>query len=349
MLTVDEHEYVRAQMYVRIGGVGSVRATLAGALPARLRIRLPDNLLPETLVVEAIQICVTDSYTDTPPTMCSFLRQMFPGDAKIKLIIEKIEAAQAAASTGPDIFASKVLFKRIPFLGRLAARGHLRSLLEDVPQQPIVVINGPQDSGKTYTTEFVRHIRSFHNGILPCHIRVEKGQGESIGAGELARDLTTMLSGDIAALPRKEDTNAARWPRELANQIASLATRTQHKCWLILDGFNDAELEKAPETRQLIASLSHVLTSGTAQKLHRLILLDFTAANLLNPTGTIAIENIPALPLSIVEEFIKEVAVSKTPDEIQLLIASVKQGLPDPVVDLTELGRRLTDLIQLIG
>jgi hypothetical protein len=349
MLTADEHDYVREQLYIRIGGVGSVRATLAGALPLRLRIRLPDALLPEGLVAEAIQICVTDGNTDTPPALCFFLRQMFPMDGRITLIIAKIEAAQVAAVSEPDPFAAKVLFSRIPFLGRALARAHLRALLEDIPQQPIVVINGPQDGGKTYTTEFVRHIRSFHNGILPCHIRVEKGQGETIGAGELARDLTTMLSGEIAALPRKEDTNASRWPQELANQIVSFATRTQHKCWIILDGFNDAELEKTPETRQLIASLSHVLTSGTAQKLHRLILLDFTAANLLNPVGTLAIENIQALPLSIVEDFVREIAASKTPTEIQLLIASVKQGLPDPVVDLTELGRRLTDLIQLIG
>ncbi|MGY4480140.1 hypothetical protein [Bradyrhizobium sp. USDA 3364] len=349
MLTVDEHEYIREQLYIRVGGVGSVRATLAGALPVRLRIKLPDSLLPEGLVAEAIQICVTDDRSDTPPAICFFLRQMFPTDARIKLIIAKIEQTPLDTTAGADPFAAKVLFNRIPFLGRLVARGYLRALLEDMPQQPIVVINGPHDSGKTYTTEFVKHIRWFHKGILPCHIRVEKGQGESIGAGELARDLTTLLSGDIAALPRKEDTNASRWPQELANQIVSFATRTQHKCWLILDGFNDVELEKSPETRQLIASLSHVLTSGTAQKLHRLVLLDFTAANLLNPVGTLAIENIPALPLSFVEEFVREVAASKLPDDIQLLIASVTQGLPDPVVDLTELGRRLTDLIQLIG
>ena len=45
----------------------------------------------------------------------------------------------------PDQFAAKVLFNRIPFLGRALARAHLRALMEDVPQQPIVVINGPQD------------------------------------------------------------------------------------------------------------------------------------------------------------------------------------------------------------
>lgn len=77
MLTADEHDYVREQIYIRIGGVGSVRATLAGAMPLRLRIRLPDALLPEGLVAEAIQICLTDGNTDTPRRCVSSCARCF--------------------------------------------------------------------------------------------------------------------------------------------------------------------------------------------------------------------------------------------------------------------------------
>lgn len=349
MMTTDEIDYVRSQLNVRYGAAVGIRSILATGLPPRLWSQLPDGGLIEPLYTAAITACIADAFNDKPPALCTFLERLFPGDPKIERMIKKIAAVSGINPGASDLFGSKLLFKRLPFLGRAAVRDNFKSLMEDIPEQPIVVINGPSDSGKTYTAEFVRYIRSFHPGIVSCHIRLQKGQGETIGAGELSRDIATQLNGNLALLPKKGDTNSIRWPQELANTLVTFATATQKKCWIILDGFNDKELLSSPDTRQLIVSLSHVITNGAAQSLHRLILLDFSAGHLLNPVGTIAIENIPGLPISKVEEFVREFAAARPPDEIQALIDKVKFGLPDPVLNLSEVGRRLTDLVQLVG
>jgi hypothetical protein len=349
MLTTEEIDYVRSQLNVRYGAAAGIRAILAAGLPSRLWTQLPDGGLIEPLYVAAISACISDAFRDKPPVLCTFLQRLFPGDPKIERMIEKIVAVSGIDPAIPDLFASKLLFKRLPFLGRAAVRDHFKSLMDDIPQQPIVIINGPADSGKTYTAEFVRYIRSFHPGIVSCNIPLYKGQGETVGAGELARDIATQLNGDLSLLPKKGDTNTIRWPQELANTLVTFATATKKKCWIILDGFNDEELASSPDTRQLIVSLSHVITNGAAQSLHRLILLDFSAGHLLNPVGTIAVENITAIPISKVEEFVREFAAARPPDEIQALIDKVKFGLPDPILNLSEVGRRLTDLVLLVG
>ncbi|WP_439406225.1 hypothetical protein ACNJX9_33090 [Bradyrhizobium sp. DASA03076] len=349
MLTSDEIDYVRSQLNARHGASGAIRSILTSALPQRLWSQVPDGGAVDPLYTAAINACILDGFYEKPPIMARFLERLVPGDAKIEQMIQKITAASAVDPAIPDLFGSKLLFKRLPFLGRAAVRDHFKALMEDVPEQPIVVINGPSDSGKTYTAEFVRHIRSRYPQIISCHIRLQKGQGETIGAGELARDIATQLGGDLGLLPKKGDTNAIRWPQELANTLVTFAAATHKKCWIILDGFNDKELASSPDTRQLIVTLSHVITNGAAQTLHRLILLDFSAGHLLNPVGTIAIENIPGLPISKVEEFVREFAAARPPEEVQALIEKVKSGLPDPVLNLSEVGRRLADLVQLVG
>lgn len=346
MLTLQEREYLEGRLLDLVANLAARRTLLAG-LPKALKIRLSEDLPPYLTVKEAVTLCEEDAYNNAPPSLCTFIDILFPNDTAVAIIRNRIYLPPTASQAAADPFDA-ILLGRLPFLGRPAARAYLRALLQDLPSQPIVVINGTRGAGKTYTTELIDHVCRTHQSINPCHIELQPEQGTSIGPAELSGDIVTLMGGDPSQMPKQGETNLERWTQELANWVLLVARNSGSKHWIVLDGFSKAELRQ--DTLLFVVKLAHVLTSGVARRLHRLILLDFDHSALPVPPGSIAHETIPGLSRAMVTTFVSDLVSKSTAGlDAQAILGQVTEGLSDPISDLRELGKRLNDLIELVG
>jgi hypothetical protein len=349
MLTEDEREYIEDQLLIDLGGAGAVRANLLGALPSHLQLLLPEGLLPAPLIMRAIDLCIEDGHNSQPPVLYRFLRALLPNNARLPPILVRLREPPPAATIAlVDAFDAVLLDTRLPFLGRQPARNYLRALMQGSPQQPIVVINGRSDSGKTYTTELIRHARRYHAGLLVCHVEVLENEGASAGPRELASDIITQLGGNVNDLPERNITNLERWTKDLANWIVNTEEKWP-RTWIALDGFNNREVR--PDTRQLIVHLANTMIKGAAAAKHRLILIDYDHTTLTVQPGMIAVDVTEGIRKALVQTFLTQLVQQsgKALDPLQLFTRVTRDFAEDPIHDLPELGRRLNEMISIVA
>jgi hypothetical protein len=349
MLTEEEREYIQDQLYIDLGGVGAVRANLSSALPNYLQLQLPEGLLPGLLIAKAIDLCIEDGYNSQPPTLYNFLRTLLPHDGRVSRVLTRLNAPPPAATVAlVDAFDAVLLDTRLPFLGRQSARNYLRALLQASPRQPIVVINGRDDSGKTYTTELIRHARRYHTSVLLCHVEIGEKEGASAGPHELASDIITQLGGNVSDLPARNITNLERWAKDLANWIVNTAEKWP-RSWIVLDGFNNDEVR--PDTRRLIVHLASAMIKGAALAKHRLILIDYDHTTLTVQPGMIAVDVTEGIKKALVQTFLTQIVAQsgKALDPVQLFERVTRDFAEDPITDLPALARLLNEMIAIVA
>jgi hypothetical protein len=340
MLTQEESVDI-ADLLVAVAAVApSPRQFLAVGLHEHLRDHLGEAS-PRILVEHALDLCRQDGYRSSPPAMVQLLDKLLPKTEPVVAVIRRLRVPPPPA---PDPFEALILISKLPFLDRLSTRAALkRFLLQRTPIQPVVVVNGPRRFGKTYTGEFVDHILASIEGVSHCRIELAQGQGRSTGPLELASDMVAVMSG-VQTAPPPANTNADRWAQELVNWVIGVANASGRNWWFVLDGFNAHELRT--DTEPLIKKLAKSLTTGIARERHRLVLTDFDRAVLPLQPGLIAHEMATAIPhLSVAAAVAQAVQLSPEPLDAAKVTAKVLEGLADPVVDLPELGQRLSDLI----
>jgi len=349
MLTEDEREYIQDQLFIDLGGAGAVRANLLGALPTHLQLQLAEGLLPGPLITRAIDICIEDGYNSQPPVLCRFLRTLLPNNGRLAPVLVRLKGPPPAATVAlVDAFDAVLLDTRLPFLGRQSARNYLRALMQASPRQPIVVINGRSDSGKTYTTELIRHARRYHTNVLLCHVEVCEEEGASAGPRELASDIITQLGGNVNDVPERNVTNLERWAKDLANWIVNTAEKWP-RSWIVLDGFNNSEVRS--DTRRLIVHLANAMVKGAALAKHRLILIDYDHTTLTVQPGMVAADVTEGIKKALVQTFLTQLVQQsgKPLDPLQLFERVTRDFAEDPIHDLPELGRRLNEMIAIVA
>jgi hypothetical protein len=216
-------------------------------------------------------------------------------------------------------------------------------LLQAAPRQPFVVVNGLSKFGKSYTAEFISHVLLGRSDPMPCLISVSPKCGAAVGPSELARDLVARMGGDLATEPQK-NSNLDRWYEELVSWITAPGIRDGITWWIILDGFNGAELRD--DTKPLIGKLAARLTNAKPQRLFRLILLDFDHTALPVTPGLIRLDVIQPIPKASVKTFLTGIFRGAKGISVPTLYSEVTAGLSDPIVELPELAQRLGSLIK---
>jgi hypothetical protein len=345
MLTADERELVEEKLLDILSNHGQPRQLLVTYLHQDLVINLPEGTLA-VIVPRAVQLAEKDAYKRKPAALVYLLEGLIPDDEQVAAIVERVKTPPPSVL---DPFEARVLRTKQPFIDRKQTRASLKALIQETPVQPVVVIAGDSGLGKTYTFDFIDHISSSESDILHCLVKVEPGQGASIGPAELARDIVASISmsGDLSREP-PATTNIEAYTLELAKWIISVAGQSGQRWWFVLDGFNQNELRN--DTRSLIVNLASRLLTGIARRRHRLILLDFDRRNLLVPPGLIASETITGIPRSAVEFTVSElVKASGQPLDAAQISAKVLDGFADPVTNLVELNKRVADVIAVVG
>jgi hypothetical protein len=101
---------------------------------------------------------------------------------------------------------------------------------------------------------------------------LEKGSGPTMTADVLAESIVDKLGRPIPGVPVPSE-KPHRWEKSLCNWIIAQALSKKQKVWIVLDGFDDPDLDR--RTATLIQELAGALMSGEANRHVRLILIDF--------------------------------------------------------------------------
>lgn len=343
MLTTEEGDFVTGLLSAVLWQITDVRLPLVSAMGPRLAERF-DNGPRMVLISNAIRLCIDDAYNSHPPALARLLEIIRDRDPRIPLLIARINnPPQPVGGQNYDPFLANILFTKLPFLERSSTRTALRALLQLAPRQPFVVINGLSKSGKSYTAQFISHVLLERRQPMSCLISVPAGGGVGVGPSALARDLVARMGGDLSTQPPK-DTNLERWYEELVSWITAPGIKDDVVWWIVLDGFNRAELRD--DTRVLIAKLAARLTNAKPQRLFRLILLDFDHTALPVTPGLISVEVTQPIPKASVEVFLTGVFGGAKDVSVPNLLAEVTAGLSDPIVELPVLAERLGSMLQ---
>jgi hypothetical protein len=169
-----------------------------------------------------------------------------------------------------DPLASSWVTADQPFFGRTLIRKKMKTLLDDAGKT-VLVVHGPEKSGKTYTAEWLDYLAAENR----CDFRIvveklEKGGGPSITAALLADSLVSRMGRPRTAMPA---FTPHRYEKSLCNWVVNEALQAEGRTWFVLDGFDDPNLDVG--TAALIQELAGYLQTGPASHRVRLVLLDF--------------------------------------------------------------------------
>ncbi|WP_369147726.1 trypsin-like peptidase domain-containing protein [Streptomyces sp. R44] len=159
------------------------------------------------------------------------------------------------------------------FLGRRELRRKLREFLAD-PEQTVLVVDGPPDSGRSYTYELIRHLGQ-HCDFRPVRVTLSR----TSTAARLMERLSAFVAGPEAdrvplnptrlndPLPSFEDA---------AHRIVARATAAEQRFWLVIDECD--RLDPHSDVWDCIGVLARAIYEHTpvrADTVPRLVLLGY--------------------------------------------------------------------------
>ncbi|EPX59208.1 hypothetical protein D187_003112 [Cystobacter fuscus DSM 2262] len=233
------------------------------------------------------------------PREPAILRLLRLPDFSVYPELQQIRAeleARKAEQTADDPYARCQLHVG-PFLDRARLRVVLRQFVERVAGPRVLVVNGPAQSGKSYSSWFVSHLNDTMPSFVTFAYAAEKGLAETYTLGDVARDLVQLAKGQLSTMPPQR-SQEKRWAQELCIWILSTLNRPGLPFWLVLDGFRDAP----PGTQALIQNLAHHISQALNQTDGRLLLFDYDP-RLLAPCPVVTEELLAIEPLHITEYF----------------------------------------------
>ncbi|MEV6246707.1 trypsin-like peptidase domain-containing protein [Streptomyces sp. NPDC051742] len=161
------------------------------------------------------------------------------------------------------------------FLDRSELREKLRGFVAD-PEQTVLIVDGPPDSGRSYTYELIRHLGQ-HLGFRPVRVTLSR----TSTAARLMERLAAFVAGPEAdgfplnptrlndPLPALEDA---------AHKIVARATAAEDRFWLVLDDCD--RLDPHADVWDAIGVLARAIYEHTpvrAETVPRLVLLGYAA------------------------------------------------------------------------
>lgn len=252
----------------------TISTLIAVAFPGNSRIEfqtLPTNL---TNVLDqaawVVDTCLASRWRLTPSLLESLLDRLvnIAGRGEFLHILERVRRKE---DPNPDPFLSPWLLRDEPFVNRAGLRTAVRSLFED-SSRPILRVNGPEKSGKTYTMQYLNYVSvTTRQDVHVVPVVLTPGTGPSFELSDLTDEMTiTMQTKPFSDL----ETAAARrrWLILWAHRNPGL--------WIfVLDGFgatdSQGQLEIKKDVHEFILQLAqHIGNPEIGRKL-RLVLLHF--------------------------------------------------------------------------
>ncbi|MER5205545.1 trypsin-like peptidase domain-containing protein [Streptomyces sp. NPDC002825] len=159
------------------------------------------------------------------------------------------------------------------FLDRRELRGKLREFLAD-PEQTVLVVDGPPDSGRSYTYELIRHLGQ-HCDFRPVRVTLSR----TSTAARLMERLSAFVAGpeaDRVPLDPTRLNDPLPSLEDAAHRIVARATAAEERFWLVLDDCD--RLDPRSDVWDCIGVLARAVYEHTpvrADTVPRLVLLGY--------------------------------------------------------------------------
>ncbi|MFI9742130.1 trypsin-like peptidase domain-containing protein [Streptomyces sp. NPDC052494] len=158
----------------------------------------------------------------------------FEQGAEARNLLTRLRDDERLDRSPQDPFRSQLLKHGTEaFLDRSELREKLRGFLAD-PEQTVLVVDGPPDSGRSYTYELIRHLGQ-HCGFRPVRVILSR----TSTAARLMERLAAFVAGpgdadDLASDPTRLNDPLPCF-EDAAHRIVGRATAAEDSFWIVLD------------------------------------------------------------------------------------------------------------------
>lgn len=187
------------------------------------------------------------------------------------------QASVVSVASESDAFMSFHIRGGQPFFNRTNVRKQLRQLLFTGPNPSVLVVRGPEDSGKSYTSHLIHHLRT-DQGFEMVPVDLE---GDLPGAAQLARTLVAGIKPDTSDQPKQGPEDNQRWVGDLAAWVVGTAVHSGRRWCFVIDGLapkpggSGGDKPHFDETIRLLNAIAKLVELGAANESVRLVLLEF--------------------------------------------------------------------------
>uniref|UniRef100_UPI000A3D3272 tetratricopeptide repeat protein n=1 Tax=Streptomyces sp. NRRL B-24572 TaxID=1962156 RepID=UPI000A3D3272 len=198
----------------------------------------------------------------------------FEQGAEARNLLTRLREDERLRRSPEDPFDSTLLKHGTEvFLDRSELREKLRGFLAD-PEQTVFVVDGPPDSGRSYTYELIRHLGQ-HCGFRPVRVTLSR----TSTAARLMERLSAFVAGPEAdRIPLNPTRLNDPLPsfEDAAHRIVTRATAAEERFWLVLDDCD--RLDPHSDVWDCIGVLARAIYEHTpvrADAVPRLVLLGY--------------------------------------------------------------------------
>lgn len=190
-----------------------------------------------------------------------------PSSAAYRSLFERLLAAATPAAGGiaPHLLPL-VGHGRRPFIDRDDLRSRVMDLLTGTSR--VLVVNGPERSGKSYSWYLISHLADRLGSFTPYPVDLSSWAGPPAGPVDVMREIVSLLRLTMPAYDSsaQEDTLA----RTLSTWFVGQIRPETKPCWLVFDGLNASTTTDA--ALRLIESIAVAAERAAAGEL-RVILI----------------------------------------------------------------------------
>jgi hypothetical protein len=336
MLVRAERELVIAKLLNELINGASPQNVVVGLFGGRankvltgLPTGAPAHQVIATVVLD---ICLMDRWTSDPSLLEVLLNSLINAGA-VDLIAAR-DRVRTKVDPNLETLGNGWINADLPFFGRAIVRKIVR-LLMNSGDKPILRVQGMTKSGKTYTGAWLNFLSSPDR----CDFRLvlqklADDTAAMMKPDTLASALVSKLGRPIDNIPQPKEGH--RYEQALSSWILSNVLQTSGRTWIILDGFDNPDLD--PTTAALIQILAEEVLTGEFNRRARLVLLDFKRNLAQVDDVQIADETLPD-PQNVGAADIEDCLTQHFKDIEQRVTPEFVRGVAAKVVSETQAAR----------
>jgi hypothetical protein len=322
---------------------------LSSFLPREHVVRIELDSIPLEYAFKVVRYCEMTAWVEKPPLIIKLLNR-FKREPVFKQAITRLKAmAPVQFHINGRVWDTFLLALDLPFLDRLITREAIERFsfpLNPTLYKPgvrVLVVKGPEKSGKTYTIDYIRYVNSVFAQLNFNTISIDykKQITGRFGPKQLITSLLDQVNQDWAksvVLPELDAQQTPRWTQQLLDVLLKQIQERNElqynnsKMMIILDGFDDPTVPR--DTLDLIqqiaaAAVGQSLVAENNDTI-RLVLLGFSET-VTDYRSRVKVENIVPITEDDLKAYFLAYAAfyDRLPPEEGLKLLVDKVGLKD--------------------
>ncbi len=288
-------------------------------------IQIDTHKRPSVYAHYVVRYCERSAWIEDPALIIRMLNLFSFSNGALNQALVRLKAkGPVRYFKGNRPWDTCLLALELPFLNRANTRQAVELFNNPLvpedeypPKEPgvrVLVVNGPPNTGKSFTHDYIRYINSFlGDKFRIAWIDRKKEISSRFSPDALVKSLLDQINPDWdeTKLPKLDTAQAARWLTELVKFLGDHITATGEPWILILDGFDKPGVPK--ETVELIQKMAATAVGSESTEYNdsiRLALLGFNEA-IPNYKGRVKADKTGPVLEKDIEKYFKDYAEYK--------------------------------------